>query len=492
VTPVATVATAPPSGGRAAVPTRPHDGHRFATALAAVEGAHLQTPGASGDASPTLAARDPRPSTDATGQPGAGGPTPDPVDAIETPAADLATSVPTAIPAPVGTAGIQWAGSRSTAGQPVVDGSAETRASASPTPARSGAAMPRTAQLGESESSRVPWGTPPARGGAASPGEGSSGAAGAAGVGGAAGSSPTAGAMSGGQLTAASGSTIGAGSSAAGRPDPVAAHAAAMGAAQGAAQGAPASSGPVSDPDRVRSAVPATPLAVPGPAAPGANGASIIAPATAAAPTLATPTDEAQTSAAAAMSRAAAGGAHAPGDAGSAAATVAAGPTPAHASSGGNASSIANAAGAAHALPAQHAAFAAQLSRPLLRLANAGGGDRSITVTVAPEQLGPVTVRAVVGADGLRLELSAPTEQGREALRQVLGDLRRDLAATGSGATLDLGSSGPGGGLAQREASAGPEASARPSRPAEPATLPSRASAAALTWHPSSTLDTLA
>jgi hypothetical protein len=146
------------------------------------------------------------------------------------------------------------------------------------------------------------------------------------------------------------------------------------------------------------------------------------------------------------------------------------------------------------------AAFAAQLTQPVLRLASTASGERSITVRIAPEELGPVTVRAVVGADGVRIELTAAGDAGREALRQVVGDLRRDLAATGSGATLDLGA-GSGrdadAGTGSDASSAGREASASPTtdaeaRRAEASALPTR-SATAHAWHPTSTtLDTLA
>jgi flagellar hook-length control protein FliK len=86
----------------------------------------------------------------------------------------------------------------------------------------------------------------------------------------------------------------------------------------------------------------------------------------------------------------------------------------------------------------QHPPLATQLARPLLTLAHAGDGSHSITITVAPDRLGPVTVQAVVMGDQLRVELFAPTDLARDAVRGVLGELRRDLAATGIHATLGL------------------------------------------------------
>lgn len=63
-----------------------------------------------------------------------------------------------------------------------------------------------------------------------------------------------------------------------------------------------------------------------------------------------------------------------------------------------------------------------------------------LTVSVTPDDLGPVTVRAHVGTDGVRVELFAPTDGGRDALRGILTDLRRDLAAGGMNAQLNLSS----------------------------------------------------
>lgn len=83
-------------------------------------------------------------------------------------------------------------------------------------------------------------------------------------------------------------------------------------------------------------------------------------------------------------------------------------------------------------------AFAAQLSKPVVALAQGPTGVQHVTVQVTPEHLGPVSVRAAVSPEGVRIELLAPGETGREALRQVLGDLRRDLVAAGLTATLDV------------------------------------------------------
>lgn len=86
-----------------------------------------------------------------------------------------------------------------------------------------------------------------------------------------------------------------------------------------------------------------------------------------------------------------------------------------------------------------------QLATPLLSLAQAGDGDHRITVTVSPEDLGPVTVRAHISGDTMRIELTAPSDAGRDAIRHILADLRRDLAAAAPQASLALaaGDAGP-------------------------------------------------
>ena len=76
----------------------------------------------------------------------------------------------------------------------------------------------------------------------------------------------------------------------------------------------------------------------------------------------------------------------------------------------------------------------------MFTLAAAGAGEHVMTVHVTPDTLGPVTVRAHVGGEGVRVELFAPTDAGRDALRAILPDLRRDLGGAGLTGTLDLSS----------------------------------------------------
>jgi len=63
-----------------------------------------------------------------------------------------------------------------------------------------------------------------------------------------------------------------------------------------------------------------------------------------------------------------------------------------------------------------------------------------MTVSVTPDNLGPVTVRAHVGAEGVRVELFASNDLGRDAIRAIIPDLRRDLAGAGLGGNLSLSS----------------------------------------------------
>ncbi|GAA1136067.1 hypothetical protein GCM10009672_01250 [Nesterenkonia lutea] len=70
---------------------------------------------------------------------------------------------------------------------------------------------------------------------------------------------------------------------------------------------------------------------------------------------------------------------------------------------------------------------------PIAQLASGPAGEKVLTVNIAPENLGPVTVRANITGDAMRIELFTPQDAGREALRGMLTDLRRDLAGLGLG-----------------------------------------------------------
>ena len=100
----------------------------------------------------------------------------------------------------------------------------------------------------------------------------------------------------------------------------------------------------------------------------------------------------------------------------------------------------------------------AQLAPALFQLRDVGAGIHVLTLTVAPEAVGPVTVRARVEASGIRIELSAPTEHGRNALDAMLPDLRRDLSQGGMNSSLSLAagtSDSQGGGRSAFDAGGG-------------------------------------
>jgi flagellar hook-length control protein FliK len=98
----------------------------------------------------------------------------------------------------------------------------------------------------------------------------------------------------------------------------------------------------------------------------------------------------------------------------------------------------------------QQPMMATQLAKPLFTLASEVPGEHIMTLKVSPEDLGPVTVRAHISAEGVRLELFAAGDAGRDAVRSALPELRRELAQQGLAATLDLsGRDNPGQGQQQ-------------------------------------------
>lgn len=85
-------------------------------------------------------------------------------------------------------------------------------------------------------------------------------------------------------------------------------------------------------------------------------------------------------------------------------------------------------------------AVATQVSPVLLSIVQRPAGSHQLTMTVNPDSLGPVTLRAHISAGGdVQVELVGATDAGREALRLIATDLRRDLASVMPHATLTLG-----------------------------------------------------
>jgi flagellar hook-length control protein FliK len=90
--------------------------------------------------------------------------------------------------------------------------------------------------------------------------------------------------------------------------------------------------------------------------------------------------------------------------------------------------------------PAQPEPLNTQLAAPLFAMRSAGSGTHVLTLTVSPESVGPVTVRAHVTDGLMRVELSAPTAQGTDALHAMLPDLKRDLSQGGLNSALSISS----------------------------------------------------
>lgn len=83
-----------------------------------------------------------------------------------------------------------------------------------------------------------------------------------------------------------------------------------------------------------------------------------------------------------------------------------------------------------------------QMQHQLSRLRSLGEGLHQLKLAIKPEAFGPVRVAANFHADGtVQLQLLGANDAARDQLRQVLADLRRDLAATGLTAQLDLADS---------------------------------------------------
>lgn len=100
----------------------------------------------------------------------------------------------------------------------------------------------------------------------------------------------------------------------------------------------------------------------------------------------------------------------------------------------------------AHSVAATPGApLAAQIMPSVVAFSSSGPGEHVVTITVTPENLGPVTIRAHITADGARFDLTSPTEAGREALRALLPELRRDASGAGIEARLELASGDRGG-----------------------------------------------
>jgi len=90
---------------------------------------------------------------------------------------------------------------------------------------------------------------------------------------------------------------------------------------------------------------------------------------------------------------------------------------------------------------------AAQVAMHVLPLRLDADGVHRLTVHLHPADLGLVSLVAEVRDGAVHLQLAGATEAGREALRDALPDLRRELQQGGfSRCSLDLGQDAPSGG----------------------------------------------
>ena len=95
---------------------------------------------------------------------------------------------------------------------------------------------------------------------------------------------------------------------------------------------------------------------------------------------------------------------------------------------------------AAAAAPAARSSLAPQVTAPVLSLVGRGEGDHTLTLRVTPDELGPVTVKAHITGGSIAIELASGSAAGRDALRALLVDLRRDLAVLAPHSTVSVAS----------------------------------------------------
>ncbi|WJM15603.1 flagellar hook-length control protein FliK [Microbacterium arborescens] len=101
---------------------------------------------------------------------------------------------------------------------------------------------------------------------------------------------------------------------------------------------------------------------------------------------------------------------------------------------------LGSAPSSAAAPPAPTAAppLAPQLRAPVLSLVTAEPGRHAMVLRVSPESLGPITVTAHISGSAVTVELATGTPAAHEAIRALLGELRRDLAALAPFSSVSL------------------------------------------------------
>lgn len=115
-----------------------------------------------------------------------------------------------------------------------------------------------------------------------------------------------------------------------------------------------------------------------------------------------------------------------------------------------------------------------QLRGPIARMVSDVNGNTLIKVRLHPEELGQVTVKATFHSTGVRIELIPISDAARDTVKATLPELRRDLLAHGSDASLSMGEeeTSPQGGRGSRHEQAPPRTS--PSEQPAPRNAPQR------------------
>jgi len=134
------------------------------------------------------------------------------------------------------------------------------------------------------------------------------------------------------------------------------------------------------------------------------------------------------------------------------------------------------------AAPALPAPPATQLAMHIAPLRLTADGVHRLTVNLHPADLGPVQVVAEIRNGEINLQLSGSTDAGHDALRDALGDLKRELEESGfANCSLDLRQGSPQQeqarqqfGFGERGTSSGRNAPAQPEE--APAPVPRRTS----------------
>lgn len=120
------------------------------------------------------------------------------------------------------------------------------------------------------------------------------------------------------------------------------------------------------------------------------------------------------------------------------AAAASAAPIPTTAPLGPAPSSASAPAPPAPPAPTAAPTLAPQLRAPVLSLVTAEPGRHTMVLRVSPESLGPITVTAHISGSAVTVELATGTPAAHDAIRALLGELRRDLAALAPFSSVSL------------------------------------------------------